>query len=73
MAEGIEILPSQKQLLDLQGNPKSYTYALMDMMWSRYVLATHSLTGKVSNAHKDKEAKPSLDVVKVNALCRKYF
>ena len=43
----------------------------MEMIWSRDVLATHSLTGKVSNAHKDKVAKPNLDQAKVTALCGK--
>ncbi|XP_046862848.1 uncharacterized protein LOC124456447 [Xenia sp. Carnegie-2017] len=42
LAPGIKILPSQRDLLTLQGNPKNYTYALMDMIWSRDVLATHS-------------------------------
>ncbi|XP_046841891.1 BEN domain-containing protein 5-like [Xenia sp. Carnegie-2017] len=69
LAPGITILPSQRDLLTLQGSPKNYTYALMDMMWSRDVLATHSLTGKTSNAHKDKTPKPSLDASKVAALC----
>ena len=41
----------------------------MDMIWPCDVMATHSLTGKVSNAHKDKEPKPSLDVGNVAALC----
>ena len=62
-------MPSQKQLLDLQGNPKAHTHTPMDMVWSREVLSTHSLTGKVSNAHKEKDLKPSLDVGKVSALC----
>ena len=69
LAPGIQVLPSQKELLALHGNAKSYTYALMDIIWSRDVLATHSLTGRISNAHKDKDPKPSLDVVKVAALC----
>lgn len=43
----------------------------MEMLWSRDVLATHSMTGKVSNAHKDKEAKPRLDQAKVIGLCGK--
>ncbi|XP_046863786.1 uncharacterized protein LOC124457608 [Xenia sp. Carnegie-2017] len=69
LAPGITILHSQRDLLTLQGNPKNYTYALMDMIWSRDELATHSLTGKTSNAHKDKTPKPSLDASKVAALC----
>jgi hypothetical protein len=52
-------------------DPKTYIYSITEMLWSRSVLATHSMTGKVSNAHKDKEAKPCLDQVKVIALCGK--
>lgn len=52
-------------------DPKTYVYSIMEMLWSRDVLATHSMTGKVSNAHKDKEAKPRLDQAKVIALCGK--
>lgn len=63
------MLPSQKELLSLHGTPKLFTYAVMEMVWSRDVLATHSLTGKMSNAHKDKDPKPSLDPVKVAAIC----
>ena len=44
----------------------------MKMIWSRDVLATHSLTGKVSNAHKNKVAKACLDQAKVTALFGKY-
>ncbi|XP_046863130.1 uncharacterized protein LOC124456849 [Xenia sp. Carnegie-2017] len=69
LAPGIKILHSQRDFLILQGNPKNYTYALMDIIWSREVLATHSLTGKTFNAHKDKTPKPSLDAPKVAALC----
>ena len=50
-------------------DPKQYTYALMEMIWSRDVLATHSLTGKASNAFKDRSPKPCLDIEKTAALC----
>ena len=55
-------------MLDLMGDAKNYTYTLMEMVWSRDVLATHSLTGKVSNAHKDKVAKPCLEQASVAAM-----
>ena len=45
----------------------------MEMLWSREIMATHSMTGKSSNAHKDKVPKPCLDPVKVKALCGKLF
>ena len=73
LAPGIELLPSQKVLLDLHTNPKTFTYAIMEMVWSREVLATHSLTGKASNAHKDKVPKPSLDSIKVASLCGEIY
>lgn len=62
---GIQILPAQKKLLDVMGDVKSFVYSAMEMVWSRGVLATHSMTGKVSNAHEGKMAKPSLDQAKV--------
>ena len=66
------MLPGQKERLAMHGNPKTFTYALMDMLWSKEILATHSLTGKVSNAHKEKNAKPCLDASKVAAICGMY-
>ena len=43
----------------------------MGMMWSREILCTHSMTGKVSNAFKEKDAKPQLDKEKVQTICGK--
>ena len=71
MHPGISISKAQKKMLDTCGDAKSYTYSIMEMLWSREVLASHSLTGRASNAHKDKEPKPCLDVTKINALCGK--
>ena len=43
----------------------------MGMLWTREVMCTHSITGKVSNAFKDKDAKPQLDAEKVKSTCGK--
>ena len=64
----ITVFKGQKKLLDACGDQKSFLYNLMEMLWSKEVMATHSLTGKASNAHRDKEPKPSLDGNKVKAL-----
>ena len=64
----IYVLPSQKKLHDSIGDAKNYVYSVMEIIWSRDVLATHSLTGKMSNAHKNKLANPCLDQTKVVAL-----
>ncbi len=38
-------------------------------MWTREVTCTHSITGKASNAFKDRDAKPQLDAEKVKSIC----
>ena len=43
----------------------------MGMLWNRETLCTHSMTGRVSNAFKEKEAKPQLDKEKVQGICGK--
>jgi hypothetical protein len=43
----------------------------MGMLWTREVMCTHSITGKASNAFKDKDAKPQLDAEKVRSICGK--
>lgn len=43
----------------------------MGMLWSRDILCTHSITGKPSNAFKEKGAKPQLDQGKVKDICGK--
>ena len=40
---------------------------------SRDVLCTHSMTGKVSNAFKEKDAKPQLGEGKVKTICGELF
>ncbi|CAB4037895.1 Hypothetical predicted protein, partial [Paramuricea clavata] len=66
---GISILKAQKKILDTCGEAKKFTHSIMEMLWSREVLATHSMTGRSSNAHKDKKPKPCLDAAKIGALC----
>ncbi|KAK1169908.1 protein insensitive-like [Acipenser oxyrinchus oxyrinchus] len=43
------------------GDPKKATKELCCAVFGWKILATHSLTGKTSNAFRNKEAKPSLD------------
>jgi hypothetical protein len=50
---------------------KEFVYSIMGMIWSRDILCSHSITGKASNAFKDKDAKPQLDSEKVKSLCGK--
>ncbi|XP_013408848.1 BEN domain-containing protein 6 [Lingula anatina] len=66
---GLSIHREEKALLERNRDPKKFIYCLMDFLWSRDVLATHSLTGKSCNAHKDKGAKPQLNQAKVVAMC----
>ena len=56
-------------MLETYTDSKQYTYTLMEMIWLRDVLVTHSLTGKASNAFKDRSPKPCLDIEKTAALC----
>ena len=69
---GITILKAQKKLLDVCGGDakKIHLFHYGDV-WSREVLASHSMTRKCSNAHKEKEPKPCLDATKISALCGK--
>ena len=62
----------QWKILKAKTNAKEFVYAIMGMLWSRAILFTHSITGKISNAYKDsKEAKPQLDPQKVQNICGK--
>jgi hypothetical protein len=40
----------------------------MGMLWTREILCTHSISGKASNAFKEKDAKPQLDPEKVKSV-----
>ena len=59
------------RVLRCKATAKDFVYALMPMLWSREVLCTRSVTGRISYAHKDKEAKPQLDSEKVENICCK--
>ena len=61
----------QHGVITSKSNLKDFVYSIMGMLWSRDVLCSHSITGKASNAFKDKEAKPQLDSEKVKSLCGK--
>ena len=61
----------QWKLLKSKDTAKEFVYSVMGMIWTRDVLFTHSVTGRASNAHGDKEAKPALDQEKVKSICGK--
>ena len=65
------ITKAQYQVVKSKGTLKEYVYSIMGMLWSRETLCTHSMTGRVSNAFKEKEAKPQLDKEKVQGICGK--
>ena len=44
-------------------------YAILPMVWTREVLSTHSVSGRQSNARTGRDAKPQLDVAKVDSIC----
>lgn len=69
----IIITKGQLKVLKSKGSLKEYIYSIMGMLWSRDVLCSHSMTGKSSNAFKDKDAKPQLDKEKVQSICGKLF
>ena len=67
----ISVTKGQQKVLKGKGNLKDFVYSIMGMLWSREVLSTHSITGKSSNAFKEKDAKPQLDQEKVKDICGK--
>ena len=56
-------------MLRSKRNVKDFVYTVMGMLWTRKVLATHSVTGKTSNAFNEKEPKPQLDQDNVSSIC----
>jgi hypothetical protein len=70
-APNINITKAQNRVIRSKVNLKDYVYSIMGMLWSREVLCTHSLSGKASNAFKEKDAKPQLDKEKVQSICGK--
>jgi hypothetical protein len=71
LCPSVSITKSQQKVLKGKGNLKDFVYSIMGMLWSREVLSTHSITGKISNAFKEKDAKPQLDQEKVKGICGK--
>ena len=72
LCPGIELNRGQKKMLSGKLSAKDFVYSALPMIWSREVLCTHSVTGRRSNAHKEREAKPQLDAEKVDSLSSKY-
>lgn len=69
LCRNIELTKGQHAVLRSKSSAKEFLYALMGMLWTCEVLCNHSITGKSSNAFKEKDAKPALDQDKVKSLC----
>ena len=69
--EHIHLTKGQCGVLKAKKNLKDFVYAIMEMLWSRAILSTHSVSGKVSNAFKEKGPKPQLDQDKITSICGK--
>ena len=69
----MSVTTGQLKILKTKVNAKDFVYAIMSMLWSREILFTHSITGKVSNAYKEKDAKTQLDQEKVKSICGESF
>lgn len=75
---GIKVSRALLLLLDMgpTKSPTVYARELLRLVFSSEELVGKSITGKQSNAHKDKPAKPQLDPVRVNAVisytCKKF-
>jgi len=64
---GVLVNASNLQLVSRQ-DPKKTTYTMCELLFTRSELANSSLTGKKSNAFKDKAIKEKLDEARVQAL-----
>lgn len=71
---GIKVSRALLLLLDMgpTKSPTVYARELLRLVFSSEELVGKSITGKQSNAHKDKPAKPQLDPVRVNAVISEY-
>ena len=67
----IAVPKGQQKVLKGKANLKDFVYSIMGMLWTREVLSTHSITGKSSNAFKERDAKPQLDQEKCKDICGK--
>ena len=71
MCSNIDLTKGQYATIKQKSTLKDFVYSIMGMLWTREVMCTHSITGKTSNAFKDKDAKPQLDAEKVKSICGK--
>ncbi|KAJ8010149.1 hypothetical protein DPEC_G00071980 [Dallia pectoralis] len=70
---GSSVCVSARQLKCLKSlNPSVYIGDLAVLVFGRETMATSSLTGRQSGAHKDLESKPTLDPEKVDSLIGVY-
>jgi len=67
LGHGVLVNASNLQLVSRQ-DPKKTTYTMCEVLFTRSELANSSLTGKRSNAFKDKAIKEKLDEARVQAL-----
>ena len=72
LCPSVLVSKTQARILHEKPNAKEFIYTIMSILWSREVLFSHSVTGKSSNAYKEKDPKPQLNAEKVNSICGKY-
>ena len=68
MCPNVELTKAQYGAIKSKTNLKDFVYAIMGMLWTREILYSHSISGKSSNAFKEKDAKPQLDPEKVKSI-----
>ena len=73
MCPNIDLTKGQHGAIKSKSNLKDFVYAIMGMLWTREILCTHSISGKASNAFKEKDAKPQLDPEKVKSVLGELF
>ena len=67
----MELTKGQHATIKQKSTLKDFVYSIMGMLWTREVMCTYSITGKASNAFKDKDAKPQPDSEKLKSTCGK--
>lgn len=72
---GYKVNKAVIDMLQLGPAKTATTYAreLLRQVFTTEELLGKSITGKQSNAHKEKEARPQLDPVRVNAVVSEYY
>ena len=71
LCSNIDLTKGEYATIKQKSRLKDFIYSIMGMLWTQEVMCTHSITGKASNAFKDKHAKPQLDPEKVKSICGK--